>query len=177
MKRVLTIQRFALILALMIMISGCGFKLRSTDPYLSESDRHGYTVQVKSSEPSLRFKLAASLRAQGYAVVSSDSDIVIQIFKDSIYDDEFGLASDHWLLPKTLNYQLQYAIFHGDGSREYAPKTLDVSMTYTEFGSSEVARATANFAAMERIRQEAANLLVERLALIISKEMITSPSE
>ena len=175
MKRVLTIQCFALVFALVFMLSGCGFKLRGTDPYLSESDKYGYTVQVKSSEPGLRFKLAASLRAQGYGVVSSDSDIVIQIFKESINDDE--LDFDYRLLPKTLNYQLQYAIFHGDSTSEYAPKTLEVSMTYTEIGGSEVARTTANLAAKERIRQKAANQLVERLALVISKEMKNSRSE
>ena len=177
MKRVLTIQCFALVFALVFMLSGCGFKLRGTDPYLSESDKYGYTVQVKSSEPGLRFKLAASLRAQGYGVVSSDSEIVIQIFKDSINDDELELDSDYGLLPKTLNYQLQYAIFHGDSTSEYAPKTLEVSMTYTEIGGSEVARTTANLAAKERIRQKAANQLVERLALVISKEMKYSRSE
>ena len=177
MKRALTIQSLTLVLALMFILSGCGFKLRGTDPYLSESDKHGYTVQVKSSEPSLRFKLAASLRAQGYAVVPSDSDIVIQIFKESIIDDELELHSNIGLLPKTLNYRLQYAILYGDSTSEYAPETLEVSMTYTEFGSSEVARNTANLAAKERIRQEAANQLVERLALVISKEMKNSPSE
>ena len=177
MKRVLTVQSLTLVLALMFMLSGCGFKLRGTDPYLSESDKYGYTVQIKSSEPDLRFKLAASLRAQGYGVVSSDSDIVIQIFKQSINDDELELNSDYGLLPKTLNYQLQYAIFHDHSTSEYAPKTLAVSMTYTEIGGSEVARTTAKLAARERIRQEAANQLVERLALVISKEMKNSPSE
>ena len=177
MKRALTIQSLTLVLALMFILSGCGFKLRGTDPYLSESDKHGYTVQVKSSEPSLRFKLAASLRAQGYAVVPSDSDIVIQIFKESIIDDELELHSNIGLLPQTLNYRLQYAILYGDSTSEYAPETLEVSMTYTEFGSSEVARSTANLVAKERIRQEAANQLVERLALVISKEMKNSPSE
>ena len=177
MKRVLTVQSLTLVFALVFMLSGCGFKLRGTDPYLSESDKQGYTVQVKSSEPGLRFKLAASLRAQGYGVVPSDSDIVIQIFKESINDDELELHSNFGLLPKTLNYQLQYAIFHGDRTSEYAPETLEVSMTYTEIGSSEIARVTANLAAKERIRQEAANQLVERLALVISKEMKNSPSE
>ncbi len=177
MKRVLTVQRLTLVLALMFMLSGCGFKLRSTDTNFTESGKLGYTVQVKSSEPGLRFRLAASLRAQGYGVVPSDADIVIQIFKESINDDELELHSDYGLLPKTLNYELQYAIFLGDSTSEYAPETLEVSMTYTEIGSSEVARTTVNLAAKERIRQEAANQLVERLALVISKEMITSPSE
>ena len=177
MKRVLTIQFLALVFALVFMLSGCGFKLRSTDPYLSESGKHGYTVQVKSSEPGLRFKLATSLRAQGYGVVPSDSDIVIQIFKESFNDDELELHSDGGLLPKTLNYRLQYAILRGDSTSENAPETLEVSMTYTEIDSSEVARNTANLAAKERIRQEAANQLIERLALVILQETNLAPSE
>ena len=177
MKRVLTIQCFALVFALVFMLSGCGFKLRSTDPHLSESGKYGYTVQVKSSEPGLRFKLATSLRAQGYGVVPSDSNIVIQIFKESFNDDGLELHSDVGLLPKTLNYRLQYAILHGDSTSENSPETLELSMTYTEIGSSEVARNTANLAAKERIRQEAANQLVERLALFNLKETNISPSE
>ncbi len=155
--------------AVCVVLAGCGFQLRGAQDAALPTAGYGYSLAIQTTIPGFRLKLANSLRSREFIVGESEADFIVEAINEDYNEDDFELTSlDLALRSKTLYYTIEYRLKSGDGIGEDRQGEIMLETDYTRLGSNELARDTSTRAALERTRQQAADLIAERLVELIT---------
>ncbi len=152
-----------------LMLAGCGFHLRGSDgTSTTTSVNYDYSITVRTSVPEFRVRLAEALARREFNLVEQDGDYQVDIFDEQYNEEDFELIEDTLGLDiRTLNYSINYRLTKNGQDEVVVSQTIAISKDYSRIGEQEIARDAATRDALERSRQQAAELLADRLVALI----------
>ncbi len=169
MKRTAQISISALAV---LMLAGCGYHLRGSDgTQAAMSVNYDYSISIRTSVSEFRVKLAEALVRREFNLVVQDGDYHVDIFDEQYNENDFELIEDTLGLDiRTLNYSISFRLMKNGQDVIVASQTIAISKDYSRIGEQEVARDAATWDALERTRQQSAELLADRLVALIQGE-------
>ena len=161
--------QLAALTTMILVLTSCGFQLRGTNGAPTESLDSRYSITIQTAAAEFRVKLAESLRRRGFSLVAQNADYHIELFDEIYNEDDFEVVTDRLDMDtRTLNYKISFKLRGNSADAEMLSQTIAMSLDYTRYGANELARDTATVSALERVRQQVADLMADRLIALIS---------
>lgn len=152
-----------------LMLAGCGFHLRGSDeapPILSVN--YDYSITVKTSVSEFRVRLAAALTRREFNLVEQDGDYQVEVFDEQYNEDDFALIDETMGLNlRTLYYSVKFRLTKTGQDGTVVSQTIAFANDYSRIGDQEISRDTTTRLALQRTRRQAAELLADRLVVLI----------
>ncbi len=158
------------VLALSVALAGCGFQPRGTESasYLPEA----YAVQVKSPYPQLNHLFERELSRQGFSVVRSGAEFIIQVHNESSDDLDFVFDREFEQPFQRLNYHIHYMITDAGGVAIIAPPAKVLTADYYRPAGNYLQQEVARDSALNQLRKNAVLEITNRL-----RWKLSSPGE
>ncbi len=148
---------------LALLLVGCGFELRDTDAEIRLS--MPYTVRVMSLDAQLTQIFERHLTRREFQIVRTNADFIIQVQAEDAdnSDDILGKTYEHPF--RRLTYRLTFVILNDEGELLNMQRTVNLETDYYHPSGNYLQQEVAKETALNRLRNNAAAEVVNRLIL------------
>ncbi len=157
---------FAVCIALIVSLAGCGFHLRGSTTISPEF--HTLYIQGVNMQQGLGYELKQTLRQNGVRIIDAyqPSAAVLTILSHQFDKRVLSVGRDARVSEYALYGQLRYTLTDAKGQTRIAPESLDATRDY-QFQQGQVLGSEQEEAQLRQaINQELVQRLLRRLAQI-----------
>lgn len=162
-KAKVTFYNSLCILMLTLVLSGCGFKLRSTQPLPAEL--HDLYIIADNIERPMQADLTAALKAHGVTLVehAAQAAFTIELLNSELKQTLMNMNPDGQIRNYLIRYTLHYQVLNKAGRIILPPHVIVITRNYT-LTSKQLLNESSNFSQLQQsVYQDAINQLLERL--------------
>ena len=144
----------AVLLAAVVLVTGCGFQVRSTAPSFLESSR---TVRVESPQPEIKALLSLALRSRGFEIVETEfADFVFSVLDEYSSEEVWGVKATDANQVTSLTYNIDFLVRGPYGEPVLPTQTKTLKSIYSPVLQTANSRDIVRLTDIHNLRRKAA---------------------